>query len=302
MKTILLIVLLACPGWRADAAILYQQPPNPAGGFYVSAWWEPDGSNYDRYVWDAFTLADSANVLAVEWRGTYGASGAPTDFTVALYGSIAAGTQPDFTKPPLLEYQTGGNAGETFAGTFGGVPMYDYRSVLPVPFHADAGVKYWMQVEGWQPGFPDWGLAAGQGGDGSHFLCEHNNRPEAIGVPTGCWFTSRSGDCAFALLSTVPVGVDDRALRPELTIEPVAPNPSPGDRMNVAFSLPDREFARLAAFDVSGRCVAAEDVGALGPGRHVVDLARRAKLRPGLYFIRLSHGAREAAARVAIVH
>ena len=47
----------------------YQQPPGSGGVSYVSSWWEPDGSNYDRYVWDAFSVGADADVGSIAWRG-----------------------------------------------------------------------------------------------------------------------------------------------------------------------------------------------------------------------------------------
>jgi hypothetical protein len=306
MRSRLAIVLaipfaFACFCPQANADILYQQPPNASGASYVSSWWDPDGSNYDRYVWDAFSLGSSSSIRSIGWRGTYGAAGAASNFTVAIYASIPAGTQPDFSQPPLVEYVTGDNAGQTYAGVFGGATMYDHNFTLPVAFQAQAGVKYWLQIEGWQSGFPDWSIAAGLGGDGSHFLCEHQNIALDAGVPTGCWFTARTGDAAFTLLSTVPVGVGDATRRADFALGGVAPNPSRGDRLEVTFSLPNAAPAQIALFDLRGRCVTAVEVGALGAGQHVVNLARRARITPGAYFVRLRHEGQEVGTRVAIV-
>ncbi|MEP7216737.1 MAG: T9SS type A sorting domain-containing protein, partial [Anaerolineaceae bacterium] len=278
----------------------------------VTAWWNPDGSNYDLYLWDAFTPASAGDIGTIEWRGSYGASGSPINFTVAIYASIPAGSQPDVSHPPLVEYEIGDNAGETYAGLWGGVVMYDYSFTMPTTFPAQAGVKYWLQIEAWQSGFPDWAVAAGLGGDGTHFLCEHNNIVVGdaastgdvvmdAGVPTGCWFTSRTGDVAFSLLSTDATDVGDPAGLAEFALGGVLPNPSRGDRLEVTFTLPDAAPATLALFDVGGRRVALADVGALGAGKHVVDLARRAPIRSGIYFVRLSRGGQEAASRAAIV-
>ena len=313
MKRILVVALLACSGTPAVAGVLYQQSPSLIGGSFVSSWWDPDGSNYDQYVWDAFILDATANLGTVEWRGTFGASGPATNFTVAIYGSIPAGTQPDFSRPPLVEYQTGDNAGQTFAGIFGGVAMYDHSFTLPVAFEALAGVKYWLQIEGWQPGFPDWSIAAGSGGDGSHFLCEHNNltgdartpaggdATAAGGVPTGCWFTARTGDAAFTLRSAGTVGVDDPPSGAGEAFGLVAPNPSLGHPLNVSFGLPDAAPARVALFDLFGRCVEAVDVGGWGAGQHVVNLARRGPIRPGVYVVRLTRGGQVVTRRVAVI-
>ena len=298
MKTFLLVLILALSSAHAKAAVVYQQSPNPAGGFHVSAWWDPDGSNYDRYIWDSFTLDASAAIDSIEWRGTYGASGPAYDFTVAIYASIAAGTQPDFSQPPLFESQAGSDCGATYAGDFGGAPMYDYAYRLPAPFAAQAGVRYWIEVAGWQSGFPDWGLADGLGGNGSHFLCEHNNLTLDFGVPTGCRFTSRTGDMAFTLLASGAIGVVPGA--PAFALHRVFPNPTTGRRLEVSFSLAGPGGARLALVDVAGRSVRTVEVGALGAGPHVVDLAGGAVVPPGLYFVRLSRAGQKAMTRVCV--
>jgi hypothetical protein len=298
MKQVLTVAMFVCFGAAADAGVLYQQPQNPSGASYVSSWWDPDGSNYDRYVWDAFTLSSSADVWSIQWRGTYGASGPVSNFTVAIYASIPAGTQPDVAHPPLVEYETGGNASQRDVGVFGGVTMYEHMFTLPVAFQAQAGVRYWLQIEGWQAGFPDWSLAAGQGGDGHYFLCEHNNLVGTLGVPTGCWFTTRTGDVAFTLYSTIATGVG--APNDDVLSVDVA-NPSRGGRLDVSFTLPNAAPAQLALFDVAGRRVISQEVGALGAGAHVVDLIRQAPIGSGIYFIRLTRGGQEVATKTTIV-
>ena len=71
-------------------------------------------------------------------------------------------------------------------------------------------------------------------------------------------------------------------------------NPAIGGRLRVSFSLPTSEPAKLEAYDLNGRRVAVNRVGALGAGAHVVDLHVD---RPGMYFVRLEQGS-----RVAITH
>lgn len=306
MRTILVtIAMLACLGSRTGADVLYEQTADPAGGSFMSAWWDPDGSNYDHYVWDAFTLGVDADVREIRWRGTFGVSGAPTNFTVGIYASIPAGTQPDVAHPPLIEYVTGGNAQQTYAGTFGGVPMYDHAFALPVPFTARAGVKYWLQVEAWQSAFPDWSIAAAQSGDGHYFLCEHNNLAETVvagagGVPTGCWFTARTGDAAFALHSAASTAVGDPRGSTDVALG-VTPNPTRGARLQVRVTLPDAAAAELSLFDVSGRCVATRDVGALGAGTHFVALAEGKEIDAGVWFVRLTRVGRAVATRAVVV-
>ncbi len=157
----------------SHAAIVYTQPPRDTGGLIQSSWWDPDGSDWDMFCWDAFLLSSPATITEIHWRGgfAYGGSygGPVVGFTIALYPSIAAGTEPDVVHPPLFEYFVAGDAGQTAVGTFGGTAMYDYQFVLPAPFEAAADTRYWVQLYAWQHGVPEWGVAAGTGGDGSHY-------------------------------------------------------------------------------------------------------------------------------------
>jgi hypothetical protein len=75
-----------------------------------------------------------------------------------------------------------------------------------------------------------------------------------------------------------------------------APNPSLGP-MRVAFTLPNATPATLELVDVAGRQVARRDVGALGAGAHTVDLSDAARVAPGVYWIRLTQGARTLVTR-----
>jgi subtilase family serine protease len=115
-------------------------------------------------------------------------------FTITFYESIAGGSQPHVTNPQLPQiylafYDVNGNAGEAAAGSFGGVTMYDYQYSLPTPFHVVAGTKYWIRIEASQIGVPDWGIARGAGGDGTHFMFD-----------TGAArFSTVAGDVAFTL-------------------------------------------------------------------------------------------------------
>jgi xanthine dehydrogenase molybdenum-binding subunit len=53
---------------------------------------------------------------------------------------------------------------------------------------------------------------------------------------------------------------------------------------------------------VSGRRVVEREVGSLGPGRHVVDLAAGHTLAPGLYLVRLVQGLHVRVARVVVAN
>lgn len=163
------------------ASVVFNQAHNGGGTLHKSSWYPPDGLDGDVYCWDNFTLASNTAISEIHWRGGYeyhpaGTGQAPVfEFEVAIYRSIATGTQPDVgAGGRLVRYFVGGNAGETPAGVFGGVALYDYVFVLPSPFQAAAATPYWVQIVASQgvasPSFaPDWGLAVGTGGNNYHF-------------------------------------------------------------------------------------------------------------------------------------
>ena len=211
-RAIFALVLIASlaaslPGSSRAQSVVFQQPHSGSGQVMKSAWYPPDGLDGDEYLYDNFTLPTNQAVTAIRWRGGYtnvlsGAGQSPVfDFTVTIYPSIAAGTQPDFLATPLAQYSVGGNAGETPAGTFGGTPMYDYEYVLPSAFMAVAGTKYWLQIEASQgvtPIYmwpPDWGFASGTGGDGTHFRAITGGTAGG-----GTLYQVISGDAAFTLV------------------------------------------------------------------------------------------------------
>lgn len=183
----------------------FSQAPSASGGLVLSSWLEPDGSDADIYSYDNFTLSSNQAINAVDWRGgyQYGAPyGTAWDFSITIFDSTLGGTQPLVTNPQLPEtflaqYHVGGNAGETYVGTVGGIAMYDYHFALPTSFQAAGGHTYWLRIEASQTGYPDWGVALSTAGNNQHFQ-----------FSTGAaQFSYRSGDEAFALKTTEIGGV-----------------------------------------------------------------------------------------------
>ena len=86
-----------------------------------------------------------------------------------------------------------------------------------------------------------------------------------------------------------------------LSLAGARPNPA-SDLIQASFTLPDGRPARLELFDVSGRRVAARDVGALGPGDHVLGLVESRALPAGVYWLRLTRADQSVAARAALLH
>ena len=189
----LLAFLASCV--PAFGIVAYEQPPSATGGVLQSSWLDPDGSDADQYVWDSFILTADTPITEIRWRGGFqynGMYGGPViNFTVAIYPSTPGLSQPDIVHPPLVEYETNGNANQTVVGNVNGIVMYDYRFTLPSAFQATAGARYWVHIYAWQHGLPDWGLSRATGGNGSHFrrLSDY-------------MYQSAPGDAAFSLHTT----------------------------------------------------------------------------------------------------
>jgi hypothetical protein len=81
-------------------------------------------------------------------------------------------------------------------------------------------------------------------------------------------------------------------------LDVLGPNPTRG---RVEFNLVSEAPARLELVDIDGRVVSVTSVGDLGPGLHTVDLSHRARIRPGIYFVRLTQGAGVRTRRLAVL-
>lgn len=79
----------------------------------------------------------------------------------------------------------------------------------------------------------------------------------------------------------------------------VRPHPLAGAGV-LAFALDRAGDVRVDVFDIAGRRVL-ERRWTLGPGEHVMPLAREGELRPGLYAIRMRHGGRALTTRAIVV-
>ena len=106
---------------------------------------------------------------------------------------------------------------------------------------------------------------------------------------------------AWVFAANTATGVNDGGSR-TFALEGVRPNPTRGNGLNVAFTLPiEATAARLELLDVSGRRVLSREVGSLGAGRHTVNLAEGRKVAPGVYWVRLTQGASWRSTRVAVI-
>ena len=179
LRALGLCALLAVLALPARASEVFSKPPAAVASLNASSWVTPDGSDSDWYAWDDFTLAETQTITEVRWRGGYKFNGQynkAVDFRISFFDSIAGGSQPLIVALPehedqeivIATFHTNNLAGETPAGSMGGVALYDYHYKLPTPVTLQAGVKYWFRVVAAQPGsYPDWGMASSD--FGSHF-------------------------------------------------------------------------------------------------------------------------------------
>jgi len=169
------------------AAVAYSQPPAPASGGFLSAKYGVDGSGFDEFVWDSFSVPATRTLREIQWRGTRTGS-MPGGFEISI-NTVAL--------PGGTVWQVTGNADETPTATPG---VYDYRFTLPAGFVMTGGQTYWLQIFATQNEIPNWQWSAGTGGNGTHF--------SQVPAVTGNYrYLSTAGDAAFTLLdaATVPV-------------------------------------------------------------------------------------------------
>lgn len=245
MKALLSISLLLLCVLGSEAGVVFEQPHDGSGALRMSSRYQPNGTDYDQFVWDSFSVPTAQAVTEIRWRGGYDPQmaywgGDILNFRVSIYESTPGLSQPllgpGYPGNPatLVAYDTGNNAGETSAGVFGGVEMFDYHFVLPTVFQAQPGKLYWVQIEAeFANGLPYWGFAAGTG-NGSYF--------RRIAGQADFYFQFISGDAAFSIVtsdgptytiaaSASPAGsgtVENAGLYPHNSAAPLIATPNAG--------------------------------------------------------------------------
>jgi hypothetical protein len=240
-----LTFLLFLTSLVAQAGVVFEQPHDGSGPLLTSSRYQPNGTDYDQFVWDSFSVPTAQAVTEIRWRGGYDPQmaywgGNIVNFRVSIYESTPGLSQPHLgpgypgTPATLVAYDTGNKAGETSAGVFGGVSMYDYHFVLPTVFQAQAGKLYWVQIEAeFTAGLPYWGFAGGTG-NGSHF--------RRIAGQADYYFQYAPGDAAFSIItsdgptytiaaSESPVGsgtITNTGLYPNNSAAPLIATPNAG--------------------------------------------------------------------------
>ena len=86
----------------------------------------------------------------------------------------------------------------------------------------------------------------------------------------------------------------------EFALEGLRLNPAVAE-LRAAFTLAAPGTARLSLLDIAGRAVLTREVGDLGPGRHVLQLAPAGAVHPGIYWLRLSQAGHTRVQRAVVV-
>ena len=86
----------------------------------------------------------------------------------------------------------------------------------------------------------------------------------------------------------------------EFAFRGVQPNPARGSAM-LSFELPKSADVRIRIFDITGRAVAEETLGSMGPGAYRLPLPGVSRLHPGVYVVKLSQGGNGAARRLVML-
>lgn len=245
MKPLLILSLLSWLTTTSHAAIVFHQPHDGSGTIRPSSRYAANGTDYDQFIWDSFSVSNAQAITEIRWRGGYQPDmaywgGDILSFKVSIYESTPGLSQPflgpQYPAAPatLISYDTGDAAGETSAGLFGGVEMFDYHFVLPTVFQAAAGKLYWVQIEAEMGnGLPHWGFASGTG-NGSHF--------RRIPGQADFYFQFAPGDTAFSMVtadgptytvaaSAAPADsgtIANTGLYPNNSAAPLVATPNPG--------------------------------------------------------------------------
>jgi len=199
------VISIACPAY---GAVLYTQPPLtlPALG---ASWTSAVDSGSNGFVtWDNFSLAATANVNSVSWRGFawdfVNQGNNPVNLQTVTWGLAFYSDNAGAPGVGLAGYfLPAGSVSTTLAGTgvFNGdtVNVYDLVFDLNTPFQATMGTQYWLTVLSFQTNFnPIFSWSQSLTGDDQSFQCAYTG-----GVASSCQY--QPGDRAFALYgSTVP--------------------------------------------------------------------------------------------------
>ena len=190
MNLIAILCSLALTVFHLSGAVSYSQAPIAAGAGHLSASNTANGSNFDEFVWDSFSVPSTQTLREIQWRGT-SLTASHSEFVISI-NTIAL--------PGGSVWHVAGNAHEVPVEATG---VSDFRFTLPAGFVMTGGQTYWLQIYAVQNELPPgWRWSAGMGGNGAHFA--------QVPAVTGDYsYVNRAGDAAFTLLNaaTGPVTI-----------------------------------------------------------------------------------------------
>ena len=160
--------LLAAGSLPAAAGVLWDQPWDLSANLRAS---QNDtnigGNGHFATTYDNFQLSASSNITEIDWTGGYfspGTQGPITQFTIQFYNAGLPGVPGTALGSPTV---IAGTANETFLTNAQGFPIYTYSAATS--FAATAGTEYWVSIVPDLGYPPQWGWAAGTGGDGAAY-------------------------------------------------------------------------------------------------------------------------------------
>lgn len=241
MKPLLAVAALLFAALHSSAGVVFEQAHDGSGTLHHSSLYQANGTDHDQFVWDSFSVPGAQAVTEIRRRGGYNPgwaywAGQIANFHVSIYASIPGNSQPylgtgyPHTPATLIACDTGDKAGETSAGVFGGVEMFDSYFTPLTPFHAAADTVYWVQIEAdFVNGIPSWGFA-----NGSHFRRIPNLADD--------YFQIAPANAAFSILTT------------DGPVYPIAASASPAEGGTVANTglYPENSAAPLIATPNAG--------------------------------------------------
>jgi hypothetical protein len=91
MKRFLTLMLLLT-SLVAQAGVVFEQPHDGSGALRTSSRYQPNGTDYDQFVWDSFSVPTAQAVTEIRWRGGYDPQmaywgGDIVNFRVSIYES-----------------------------------------------------------------------------------------------------------------------------------------------------------------------------------------------------------------------
>jgi hypothetical protein len=296
------------PGWQANGTRV-----SDAYGYHFAPQIAPDGLGGAYVMFEVIDNGDHDFVQHLTAQGGLGAGWPSTGVAVVDPWIFYAFQQREFTIVPDAaggaivawnDIRSPVYGDEIYAQRYSGDgPTPTLVSLVSIEALPDRVSLTWQRAEGALAEVTierrreggDW-TALGTGAfDGTGRL-EFEDRSVTPGMRYGYrlrW--SEAGSEQFSAESQVEVPA---AL--VLALEGARPNPAVGE-LHVAFTLPREAPASLELLDVSGRQVAAREVGSLGPGRHLVSLEEATRVPPGVYWLRLTQASRRLVQRAAVL-